>query len=141
VNVRTFAADSGAGPIAGSVSGTGRDLLVLHGGPGMSDYMAAADGEFGGWRTIRYQQRGLRPSAVDGPFSAPRHVADAIAVLDALQVERAVVLGHSWSGHLALQLALASPDRAPASVPGTPMLASCWPASGPVISTCWPASR
>jgi pimeloyl-ACP methyl ester carboxylesterase len=48
---------------------------------------------------------------VNGPCTVERHVADAIAVLDALQVGRAVVLGHSWGGHLALHLALSHPDR------------------------------
>jgi proline iminopeptidase len=64
-----------------------------------------------GWRSVRYQQRGLSPSAANGPFTVERHVADAIAVLDELQIERAVVLGHSWGGHLALHLAIAQPDR------------------------------
>jgi pimeloyl-ACP methyl ester carboxylesterase len=32
-------------------------------------------------------------------------------VLDALGVDRAVVAGHSWGSHLALQLAVAHPDR------------------------------
>jgi pimeloyl-ACP methyl ester carboxylesterase len=48
---------------------------------------------------------------VDGPYTVERHVADALAVLDSLQIGRAVVLGHSWGGHLALQLAVAHPDR------------------------------
>ncbi|HEX5402513.1 MAG TPA: alpha/beta hydrolase [Pseudonocardiaceae bacterium] len=112
-----FVADSGAGPIAGSASaGDGPNLLLLHGGPGLSDYMSLLDDETAGWRTITYQQRGLPPSAVDGPFDIERHVADAVAVLDALGVERTVVLGHSWGAHLALQLALAEPERVTAVV-------------------------
>lgn len=46
-----------------------------------------------------------------GPFDVERHVADAIAVLDAEEVERAYVVGHSWGGHLALHLAVGHPDR------------------------------
>ena len=68
-----------AGPIAGSWSGEGDDLLLLHGGPGLSDYMDLVEGETAGWRTIRYQQRGLSPLTVEGPFSVERHVADAVA--------------------------------------------------------------
>jgi pimeloyl-ACP methyl ester carboxylesterase len=67
--------------------------------------------EVAGWRAIRYQQRCLSPSATGGPFTVERHVADAVAVLDGLGVDRAVVAGHSWGGHLALQLAVAHPDR------------------------------
>jgi proline iminopeptidase len=107
----SFTADTGAGPIAGHVSGAGPALLLLHGGPAITDYMEILGHEVAGWRAIRYQQRCLSPSATDGPFTVERHVADAVAVLDALSVHRAVVAGHSWGSHLALQLAVAHPDR------------------------------
>jgi proline iminopeptidase len=73
--------------------------------------MSMLDAETRGWRTIRFQQRGLAPSALDGPFTVEQAVADAIAVLDELGVSSAVVLGHSWGGQLALHLALTHPDR------------------------------
>ncbi len=107
----TFVAQTPSGSIAGHVSGSGAALLLLHGGPAMTDYMDMLYPEAEGWRAVRYQQRGLTPSAVSGPFSVERHVADAVAVLDTVGMGRAVVLGHSWGGHLALQLALARPDR------------------------------
>lgn len=104
--------DTPTGQIAGfSSADGGPDLLLLHGGPGLSDYMDMLADETTGWRTIRYQQRGLAPSTLDGPFTVAQHVADAVAVLDGLNVPRAVVLGSSWGAHLALQLALAHPDR------------------------------
>jgi pimeloyl-ACP methyl ester carboxylesterase len=93
------------------VDGDGPPLLLLHGGPAMTDYMSMLDGETRGWRRIYYQQRGHAPSTVTGPFTVETHVADAIAVLDELGVDQVVLLGHSWGGHLALQLALAMPDR------------------------------
>lgn len=74
-----FTAQTPDGPIAGSVSGTGPPLL-LHGGPGMSDYTRLLAPELGGWQAVRYQQRGLAPSALGGPFTIERHVADALAV-------------------------------------------------------------
>jgi len=106
-----FVAQTSKGPIAGHVSGSGAALLLLHGGPALTDYMDMLYPEAEGWRAVRYQQRGLTPSAKSGPFSVERHVADAVAVLDTVGMGRAVVLGHSWGGHLALQLALARPDR------------------------------
>jgi pimeloyl-ACP methyl ester carboxylesterase len=106
-----FVTQTPSGPIAGHVSGSGAALLLLHGGPAMTDYMDMLYPEAEGWRAVRYQQRGLTPSAISGPFSVERHVADAVAVLDTLGMDRAVVLGHSWGGHLALHLALARPDR------------------------------
>jgi pimeloyl-ACP methyl ester carboxylesterase len=113
---RVFVVEGGAGPISGLVRGEGRDVLLLHGGPGLSDYMGLVEGETGGWRATRYQQRGLPPSTIEGPYSVARHVADAVAVLDTMEVAQAVLLGHSWGGHLALQLALARPDRVSAVV-------------------------
>ncbi len=61
--------------------------------------------------TIRYQQRGLEPSSLTGPFTVEAHVADAVAVLDALEIERAWLVGHSWGAHLAMHIAVAHPDR------------------------------
>jgi len=106
-----FIAQTREGPIAGHVSGSGAPLLLLHGGPALSDYMDMLYPETDGWRSVRYQQRGLTPSAVSGPFTVDRHVADAVAVLDTLGLRRTVVLGHSWGGYLALQLAASHPDR------------------------------
>jgi pimeloyl-ACP methyl ester carboxylesterase len=100
-----------AGPIAGKESGEGPALLLLHGGPGLADYMEILSPEVTGWRAVHYQQRSLSPSSVDGPFTVEQHVADAVAVLDARGASRAVVLGHSWGGHLAMHLALAHPGR------------------------------
>ena len=97
--------------IAGAAEGEGPALLLLHGGPGLSDYMELLGPEVTGWRAIRYQQRGLAPSAAGGPFTVAQHAADAIAVLDACGVSRAVVLGHSWGAHLALHLAVTHPGR------------------------------
>jgi len=77
----------------------------------MTDYLDLLGPELDGWRWVRYQQRGVAPSAVTGPFTVERHVADAVAVLDALGIGRTVVLGHSWGGHLALHLAVAHPGR------------------------------
>jgi pimeloyl-ACP methyl ester carboxylesterase/predicted MFS family arabinose efflux permease len=106
-----FSVTTPDGSIEGSFTGSGPPLLLLHGGPAMTDYMDMLDEETSGWRSIRYQQRGLPPSAVDGSLIVEGHVADAIAVLDSLKVDRAVVLGHSWGGYLALHLARAHPDR------------------------------
>ena len=92
--------------------GDGPALLLLHGGPGMSDYLSAMPAEeTAGWRRIGYTQRGLAPSPVDGPFTVAQHVDDAITVLDSLGLDDAVVLGHSWGGFLGAALAMEHPDR------------------------------
>lgn len=90
--------------------------LVLHGGPGLTEYtaelceevLAGGDGEL---RVARYQQRGAPPSSIDGPFTIAQLVADAIGVLAHLDAPEALVVGHSWGGHLAMHVAAAHPDR------------------------------
>jgi pimeloyl-ACP methyl ester carboxylesterase len=100
-----------AGDLAGTRSGRGRPLLVLHGGPGLTDYTGWFAGELDGWTALRYTQRGVPPSATSGPFTVDQHVADALAVLDHQGAGAAVVLGHSWGGYLAMHLAASAPAR------------------------------
>ena len=100
------------GSITGWAHGDGPPVLILHGGPGLSDYTEPLTEELAdGFRVLRYQQRGLTPSVTSGPFSVDQHVADAIAVLDAAGAGRAYVIGHSWGGHLAMHLAVQHPGR------------------------------
>ena len=102
---------NGGSSLCGHEEGEGLPLLLLHCGPGLSDYMDLLDSETGGWHTISYQQRGLAPSATCGPFTVAQHVADAMCVLNGLGIERAALLGHSWGCHLALQVAVVHPER------------------------------
>lgn len=105
---------AGAGVrLVGWVDGGGAPVLLLHGGPGLSyDYMDGLAAELlGGYAVATYQQRGLAPSSEEGPFAVSDHVADIGLVLDALGWERAVLVGHSWGGHLALAAAVTVPDR------------------------------
>ena len=98
--------------LGGWVRGDGEPVLLLHGGPGLGfDYLDPVADELAGFRVASYQQRGLPPSQTDGPFAIADHVADCRRVLDGLGWERAVVVGHSWGGHLALHVGAALPDR------------------------------
>lgn len=88
------------------------NALLLHGGPGLSEYLETLVAELDGLvTTARYQQRGVAPSVVDGDISIEGHIADAVAVMDALGWDRPLVIGHSWGGHFALHLAVAQPER------------------------------
>jgi len=105
-----FAVGVAGGRLIGWQAGGGTPVLILHGGP-LTDYTATLAELLPQFRTVRYQQRGLPPSTVAKPYTIETHVADAIAVIDALGIERAWVIGHSWGGHLALHLAVAHPER------------------------------
>lgn len=100
------------GVIRGWRAGSGPPVLILHGGPGLSDYTTSlADELVDGFTVYRYQQRGLAPSTLDGPFTIETHVADAVAVLDAIDAPQVFLIGHSWGGHLAMHIAATHPDH------------------------------
>ena len=111
--VETFQVDVAGGVIAGSKAGSGPNVVLMHGGPGLSDYLATdplRDELTSGYTVITFQQRGLAPSTTVGPFSVETHVDDAAAVLHAVAPEGAVVVGHSWGGYLVLHLAATRPE-------------------------------
>ena len=67
-----------------------------------------------GYRVIRYDRRGFgRSTTEDVPYS---NRADLAAVLDAVGVERAVVVGNSQGGQIALDMAIEHPERVAAVV-------------------------
>ena len=107
-------ATEGEGPIIGGRrAGSGPPVLLLHGGPGLGfDYLRELADELAQENDVAwYQQRGLEPSAAEGPYSVAADVGDARRVLDALGWQKAYVVGHSWGGHLALHVATALPQR------------------------------
>ena len=108
-----FQAEVADGRIVGwRTAESGPPALLLHGGPSLSEYLDSLAEELAGvLTTARYQQRGLAPSLVEGTLDVETHVADAVAVLDALGWDRAWLVGHSWGGHLAMHVAAAHPER------------------------------
>lgn len=113
VGREVFSFESVNGALAGWVGGSGPPVLLLHGGPGLSfSYLDELAAELASeFRVASFQQRGLAPSTVEGPFTMAQAIEDAVCVLDGLEWERAVVVGHSWGGHLALRIAAAHPER------------------------------
>jgi pimeloyl-ACP methyl ester carboxylesterase len=84
--------------------GAGPAIVLLHGFPLSKetwDAQAAALRQRA--RVVRFDLRGLGASGVPpGPYLMESLAGDVAAVLDALQIERAVVAGHSLGGYVAL---------------------------------------
>lgn len=114
----TFTTPSG---LVGWVTGAGPELLLLHGGPGMTDYMESLLPELDGYRVALFQQRGVEPSTLAGPFDVPTLRDDVIQVLDALGWPAPAMIGHSWGGHLLLHLLAVAPTRVRAALAVDPL--------------------
>jgi len=106
------------GLLRGSVQGQGEPVLLLHGGPGLPwSYLQPVVEELSdGYTVATYQQRGLPPSTARAPYDVPTQVRDVVAVLDTIGWSRAVVVGHSWGGHLLLHVLAAFPGRLTAAL-------------------------
>jgi pimeloyl-ACP methyl ester carboxylesterase len=128
--------------IAGRRDGAGPPVLLLHGGPSLGfGYLRDLADELVEENDVAwYQQRGLEPSAVEGPYSVAADVDDARRVLDTLGWERAYVVGHSWGGHLALHVAEAMPELRMAIERGGEMMPSIT-AELPALEARLPAIR
>ena len=68
----------------------------------------------GGYRVIRFDRRGFgRTTTADVEFS---NRADLVAVLDALGIDRAALIGNSQGGQIAFDTAIEYPDRVAAVI-------------------------
>ena len=101
------------GAIEYDARGEGRSLLLLHAFPlAMSMWEPQCDALCERFRVVRFDARGFGGSdPVSGPLSMDRIAEDAVALLDLLGVERAVVGGCSMGGYAALALARRHPHR------------------------------
>jgi pimeloyl-ACP methyl ester carboxylesterase len=89
-------------------------VLALHGWPqhwwSWRDVIGALGGEY---RVLCPDMRGFGWSGwpADGDFRKQRVADDALALLDALGLERVRLVGHDWGGWAAILAALAAPER------------------------------
>jgi pimeloyl-ACP methyl ester carboxylesterase len=94
------------------VSGTGEPVIFIHGAFIADTFrpLLAEPSLAGSYRLILYHRRGYAGSSrVSAPVSVARQAADCRALVHHLSAERAHVVGHSYGGDVALQLALDSP--------------------------------
>jgi len=111
-------------------AGDGPLVLCLHGFPDSLESfrhqlpaLAAA-----GFRAVAPCMRGYAPSAMpaDGAYQTAALAEDAIAIIDALGHDDAIVIGHDWGAVAAYGAAIAAPERVralvTAAVPHGPQL-------------------
>ncbi len=95
------------------VSGTGEPVVFIHGAFIADTFrpLLAEPGLSRHYRLILYHRRGYAGSTrASSPVSVALQAADCLALLHYLGVERAHVVGHSYGGDVALQLALDAPS-------------------------------
>jgi pimeloyl-ACP methyl ester carboxylesterase len=87
-------------------------VVALHGFPQhwycWRRVMEALAGEF---RILAMDTRGLGWSGPAGDYRKARVAEDAVALLDALGIERAGLLGHDWGGWAGFLAVLSAPER------------------------------
>ncbi|MDQ3692214.1 MAG: alpha/beta hydrolase [Chloroflexota bacterium] len=96
-----------------AVSGSGEPVLCIDGAFIMDTFrpLLAEPTLTDRYRLIRYHRRGYAGSTrAHGSVSVSQQAADCRALLRHLGVDRAHVVGHSYGGAIALQLALDAPD-------------------------------
>ncbi len=98
-------ADSGEGPL----------VVLLHGFPdtpaGWAETRAALNA--GGYRTVAPYLRGYHPDTIvpGRRYRGAEIGEDAVRLLDALDAERAVLVGHDWGAAIAYRAAALAPER------------------------------
>ena len=95
------------------VGGAGEPVVLVHGAH-IADAFAPLLTEpalMERYQLVLYHRRGFAGSThADGPLSIAQQAADCRALIQHLSVPRAHVVGHSYGGVIALQLALDAPD-------------------------------
>ncbi|WP_350273999.1 alpha/beta hydrolase [Kribbella sp. HUAS MG21] len=112
--------------LAYSVEGEGAPVVFVHGAI-WADFLRplATQPALSGVRRIRYHRRGMGGSS--GPAgSFADQVADAVALLDHLEVDSAHFVGHSEGAMIAMDVAAAHPERVRSLVLLEPLPAFGW---------------
>jgi pimeloyl-ACP methyl ester carboxylesterase len=95
------------------VSGAGEPIVFIHGALIADIFrpLVAEPSLAHAYRLITYHRRGYAGSShTPGPTTIATQATDCLALLRHVGVERAHVLGHSYGGCIALQLALEAPE-------------------------------
>ncbi len=107
--------------IAYSSAGSGKPVVFLPLGLNHIQLAWKHDGRISGWlealasrfRLVQYDSRGqgLSTRGLKPSHTMADYEIDLGAVLDRLQIEKAVLIGYFYTGHVAIRYALAHPER------------------------------
>ncbi|MEX0368014.1 MAG: alpha/beta fold hydrolase [Ruegeria sp.] len=91
----------------------GLPVLLLHGGLGAAeDFGSQIPALSGQYRLIAIDSRGHgRSTDDDQPYSYTLMARDVLAVMDALSLDKAAIVGWSDGGNIGLELAITAPER------------------------------
>jgi len=94
------------------IQGRGEPVLLIHGSHIAGAFVPLMnEPSLANYRLIRYHRRGFAESTKhEGRCSIEHQAADALGLLRHLGVERAHIVGHSYGGIIALQMALDAPE-------------------------------
>ena len=105
-------------------AGSGPDVVLIHGITGdlsiwfLSQAMGVLSQSF---RVTAYDLRGHGYSAVTpSGYTSADQAGDALAIMDALEIDRAILVGHSFGGVIAMHAAVLAPERIDALVVSDP---------------------
>jgi pimeloyl-ACP methyl ester carboxylesterase len=124
--LRFRSVETRVGPMSISEAGTGDPVLMIHGlGATKASFLPTLAALAGSYRCIALDLPGFGDSVkpIGAPYDARFFARSVIAVLDALELERAHVIGNSMGGRVTLEVGLTSPDRAGRLVLLAPSLA------------------
>jgi pimeloyl-ACP methyl ester carboxylesterase len=95
-----------------AIKGRGLPILCLHGHPGNSSCLSVFTEHLADrFLTLAPDLRGYGKSRCRDDFQMQDHLEDLMALLDKYRVDRPLLLGWSLGGIIALELALAQPQR------------------------------
>jgi lipase len=96
--------------------GEGKPMLCLHGIEAHGVRFVGLASYLPGYQIVAPDLRGHGRSTRSGPFSVEQHVADLVPILDELGAET-TILGHSFGGRIAWEIARVAPDKVARLVP------------------------
>ena len=112
--LRFDSVQTGVGRISFVEAGVGEPVVALHGlGGTKASFLPTIAALAGSFRVVALDLPGFGESAkpIAAPYDAPWFARSVLGALDALDIDRAHLVGNSMGGRVALETGLMAPDR------------------------------